>query len=68
MKKNHNIIELLVQVKRQTDAAIMVAGDIGKKQKDIWLPKSQIEIDSVDEKGFAHIQIPEWLAEDKGLI
>lgn len=60
MKKNHNIIELSVIIKHETDKAIMVEN---LKGKDIWLPKSQVEVDSPTE-----IQIPEWLAVDKELI
>ncbi len=68
MKKNHNIIEITVLLKRQTNLAVLVQGDIGEKPKDVWLPKSQVEIEPLDEKDFVKIQLPVWLAEDKGLI
>lgn len=62
--KNHDIIEISLQKKHETEKAILVAN---LKNKDVWLPKSQIEIDS-DSKGIVEIQMPEWLAVDKELI
>lgn len=62
--KNHDIIEISCQKKHETEKAILV---VNLKDKDVWLPKSQIEIDS-DEKGIVELQMPEWLALDKGLI
>lgn len=59
MKKNHDIIELKLTAQVITDKAIMVENLKGEK---VWLPKSQCEIDDDS------IQIPEWLALDKGLI
>ena len=50
----------------ETDCAILVEDDTG----NYWLPKSQINYDGAEyEKGDEiAIDIPEWLAEDKGLI
>lgn len=51
----------------ETDGAILVEDGDGK----YWLPKSQIDYDSGPEyeKGDEiEIDIPEWLAEEKGLI
>lgn len=62
--KNHDIIEISCQKKHETDKAILV---VNLKNKDVWLPKSQIEIDS-DSKGIVELQLPEWLAEEKELI
>lgn len=59
MHKKHDIIELDLAVKRETDRAVMVEN---LKNKNVWLPKSQVE---VDQDG---IQLPEWLAVDKELI
>lgn len=60
MPKNHDIIEVSVIIKHQTEKAILVDN---LKDKPIWLPKSQIEIQSETE-----ISLPEWLAVDKELI
>lgn len=62
--KNHDIIEISCQKKYETEKAILV---VNLKNKDVWLPKSQIEIDS-EAKGVVELQIPEWLAVEKELI
>lgn len=59
MIKKHDIIELEIFPLKETEKAVMVKN---LKGKDVWLPKSQIE---VDDDG---IQLPEWLALDNGLI
>lgn len=58
--KNHDIIEVAVEIKHQTEKAILVTNLRGL---NTWLPKSQIEINSENE-----ISLPEWLAVDKELI
>ena len=64
--KKHDIMELTVLKKHETEKAILVQN---LKQKDVWIPKSQIEIDSEDEEtSMIDIQIPEWLAIDKELL
>lgn len=62
--KNHDIIEISCQKKHETEKAILV---VNLKNKDVWLPKSQIEIDS-EAKGVIELQMPEWLAVEKELI
>lgn len=59
MKKNHEIIELDVQPGQETANAVMVKN---LKGESVWLPKSLVEVDGDG------IQIPQWLAEEKGLI
>jgi hypothetical protein len=56
------------EFKYQTDLAILVNdGD-----NDHWIPKSQIEEDidwgSLDKGDDIQVTIPEWLAEEKGLV
>jgi hypothetical protein len=67
MKKNHDIIEISCQRIHETSLAVLV---VNLKNKEIWLPKSQVEIE--EELNTAEdiilIQIPEWLAEEKELI
>ena len=65
MKKNHDIIEILVLLKHQTDAAILISED-GKKE--IWLPKSKCEVSTPDKHGMVTVELPEWLALERGLI
>jgi len=63
---SNNNIEIAVDIKHITDAAVLVSdGD-----KQVWIPKGQIE-DYTDELIIGHsitIFIPEWLATNKGLI
>lgn len=66
MEKRHNIIELVVLKKHETEAALLVHNDL--EDKGIWLPKSQVEVSHEDEEGFIEISLPEWLATEKGLI
>ncbi len=67
MRRSHDIIEVAVTVKHQTDKAYLVdTGDADKSGNPItqWLPKSQCEYDEAD----GTMQMPERLAEEKGLI
>jgi hypothetical protein len=58
-------IELSVEAIRFTDLAVLVNdGD-----REAWIPLSQISEDTKpDEPGYCTIEIPEWLAQDKGLV
>lgn len=52
----------------QTDMAVLVqAGD-----EDIWIPKSQIaedlDWDDYEKEDDIEFTIPEWLAEEKGMV
>lgn len=64
MSKNHDIIDLAVTILHRTDKAIMVEN---LDEEKVWLPLSQVESDN-DGLGEAEIQVPEWLASDRGLI
>ena len=57
-------VELFIQVIHETDDALLV--DDGTKR--VWLPTSQIYSIEEEREGYATIEIPEWLAEKKGLI
>lgn len=60
-------IEVSVTFKRETERAVL----INDGDKDIWLPKSQIETYEFcdTEPGEAiELLVAEWLAKDKGLI
>lgn len=58
MVKNHNIITIDCAVKIETEKAYLIESDMG----EAWVPKSQVEIED------GEIQIPEWLAIEKGII
>lgn len=69
MRKNHSIVEIEVIYVHQTERGLLVKRD--EKEKDgVWLPLSQIEVDSpIQEKGrVITIQGPEWLFIEKELI
>lgn len=60
MAKNHDIIEVEVEIIHQTETAIKVEN---LKGVNVWLPKSKIEIHDNGE-----ISLPEWLAIDRELV
>lgn len=67
MKKNHNIITLNCVVKAETEKAYLIEADMG----EAWFPKSAVEVDRG--AGFHtgvcdSVQMPEWMAMDKGII
>lgn len=57
--KNHDIIEVEATLRRETDKAFLLFD--GKKEA--WVPRNIVEDN--DDGTFS---MPEWLAEDKGLI
>lgn len=66
MKRNHQIIDLEAEYRRESPAAyLLFFGEYDKLGKEIrhWLPKSQVE-DNED----GTFSVPEWLAEENGLI
>ena len=58
--KKSDIVDIDGTMKRQTEKAWLI--DFG--DKEVWIPKSQIEVDLVDDV----VTMPEWLAKDKGFI
>jgi hypothetical protein len=59
-----DLFDIIVQIIGETDKAVKVYDDSGD---EIWLPKSQIEIDR-RRNGYAEIAMPEWLAKEKGFL
>lgn len=65
MAKNHDIVEVEVDVLHETEKAYLVTqGETFSSGEPIneWLPKSQCQWDGET------MQLPEWLALEKGLI
>jgi hypothetical protein len=60
MSKNHDIIEIAGELRGESDKAYRLFD--GKKTE--WVPKSQCEWDEKDKT----MQMPEWLATDKGFL
>lgn len=60
-----DVIDLELHLHHETDRAVLVS-DTGDKADAVWLPKSQVEI---AEWGAHHmVTLPEWLAEERGLV
>lgn len=54
----NDMIEIACEIVHETDRAVLVNdGDI-----EVWLPLSQVEVTD------ASVLLPEWLAEERGLI
>jgi hypothetical protein len=65
---NKQLYDIRVQLHRETDKAVLVS-ETGDKEQAVWLPRSQIECVEVDGKpGLLDVTMPEWLAQEKGLI
>lgn len=60
------LVDVTVQVHHQTDRWILVSDD-GDVKRAVWLPLSQIEIEIIRDDT-AEVTMPEWLAQEKGLI
>lgn len=65
----YDTVELKVFIHHETDAAYLVS-ETGDKDDAVWLPKSQLQGEPVCvEKGsIADLEIPEWLAIEKGFV
>lgn len=60
--KKHDIITVLGKVRAETAAAYFFHQE--DDDKAVWIPKSQCEWDSDNNE----MQMPEWLALDKGFL
>ena len=61
-----NIVDIDVEVTARTAKAVLV--HTGIKEKAIWLPLSQIEIEETGIGEIFTVTLPEWLGLEKGLI
>lgn len=61
-----NVIDITVQKLHETDKAVLVTDSI--LEKGVWLSKSLIEIEASATGGLYEVTLPEWLAQEKGLI
>jgi hypothetical protein len=60
------VIDLSVQKLHETEKAYLVTDSI--PEKGVWIAKSQCELDESSTKGIYTLTLPEWLAQEKGLI
>ena len=61
-----NVVDITVQKLHVTDRAVLVTDSI--PEKGVWLSKSLIEIEASATGGLYEVTLPEWLAQEKGLI
>ena len=61
-----DLIDLDVQVLRETEKAVLVTLDV--PENGVWLPKAQIELNETVVRGIMTLTLPEWLAIERGLI
>jgi len=71
----YNMISFQTRIiKKETEKAICVTSDdlgfMGRYNRDIWLPKSQISITEMTGawEGTFNIEVPIWLARDKDML
>lgn len=65
-KRGSVVVDVTVQLHHETEKAILVSDD-GDRDKAVWLPRSQIEIEE-KRGGVVVVTLPTWLAKDKGLV
>jgi hypothetical protein len=61
-----NIIDIDGAIEARTDRAILF--HTGDKTEAAWLPLSQVEVAETGIGGIFTVTLPEWLAQEKGLI
>lgn len=60
-----DLVEVSVQLRHTTERAVLIFDGAA----EVWLPISQIEVTPADPiTGMTIITLPEWLAQEKGLI
>ena len=63
-EQSKEMVDIFVDIIRETEKALLVTDGV----IETWLPKSQIEIIETYKDNGADIELPEWLAIDKGLV
>ena len=59
------VLEFALEIKRKTEKAFLVTDGTA----DYWLPRSMVDWEEPDHVGATtSFYIPEWMAEEKGLI
>lgn len=61
-----NIIDITLQLLRETEKAVQVTDS--NPGEAVWLPRSQIEIAPAETATLYVVTLPDWLAQEKGLI
>jgi hypothetical protein len=61
-----NVIDIDGAIERRTEKAVLF--HTGNKEEAAWLPMSQIEVHETGIGGIFTVTLPQWLAEEKGLV
>jgi hypothetical protein len=59
-----DLIDVVVIIKAETSKAYLVTDGA----KEVWLPKSQIEVEKHKDSMTSTVTMPEWLAIEKRLV
>ena len=69
-----DLVDVTVRKHAETPLAILISDD-GVQSNAVWIPKSQCEIERVEDnrvedsgRSLWTLTLPKWLAKDKGLI
>jgi hypothetical protein len=66
---SRKMVELELQLKGETAAAYLVRDGDEDGDRECWLPKSQVAVISGGEiDKIIKLEVPDWLAVDKGLV
>lgn len=66
-----DLVDVTLEPRMERDKAqAFFQGELDGNDREvwIWLPLSQIEVSAKCPKGTVKVTLPEWLAQDKGLI
>lgn len=61
-----NVIDIDGAIEARSAKAVLF--HTGNKEEAAWLPLSQIEVEETGIGGIVTVTLPEWLAQEKGLI
>lgn len=65
--RSEQIAEVEVRVITKTERAVLVT-DCDDEAETTWLPLAQIELTATSKPNIYVASMPEWLAQDRGLI
>ena len=64
----NDMTEVMLHKHHETSGAYLFSDD-GERKKAVWVPKSQCgEITPTRDSNIFQVEMPEWLATDKGFI
>jgi len=67
MSGKSDLVDMEVALHAETEKAVRVSAS-GDEAEAVWIPKPQCEIERTVVGNSCIITLPEWLAQDKGLI